>query len=348
MPTPAAKRRRIDEASQTLAKPFRSPFKTPFKPLSKTAATPLSQAHDAAKAVEEECESANGGANDDFVVLTTPLAPKSTNTLLNRSFNSTSTHKLPASFTPRAPTSTARARKFTSPIQTALINADPEVAKLLKEQRELEKELRQVKEELDQAEQARKIERDSAKWSKKREEKGEMEGDEEEIDGELVVLLGKWKGASRMAAEELFGRVRDRVNRYASIRSFSFSVRILEEGSTNCAHSMGGPRAWKEMQKKQAEQRSAWDQEEPAVQYPSDDEDEDANKLEVEKRDLYAEYDIDPETENEKSQRDKGVGDTGELPGQEDEFTMAMMLRTLNVDLDVIGWCRSQQRWSDS
>jgi hypothetical protein len=38
----------------------------------------------------------------------------------------------------------------------------------------------------------------------------------------------------------------------------------------------------------------------------------------MEKRDLYAEYDIEPETENEKSQRAKGVGDTGELPGQED------------------------------
>ncbi len=29
------------------------------------------------------------------------------------------------------------------------------------------------------------------------------------------------------------------------------------------------------------------------------------------------------------------------------EFTMAMMLRTLNVDLDVIGYDREQQRWAD-
>lgn len=59
-----------------------------------------------------------------------------------------------------------------------------------------------MKEELEAAEQARKIERDS--WE--RDPKGE-------VDGELVVLIGKWRGASRQAAEELFGMVRDRVNR---------------------------------------------------------------------------------------------------------------------------------------
>lgn len=121
---------------------------------------------------------------------------------------------------------------------------------------------------------------------------------------------------------------------------------------------MGGPRAWKEMQKKQQEYQTSWDQEEQTNKDNSDDEE---NK-DVEKRDVYAEYGIDLETENEKSQRVKGLGDTGELPGQEDvsplwfdlcwihtdsqqEFTMAMMLRTLNVDLDIVGYDREQQRW---
>jgi hypothetical protein len=31
----------------------------------------------------------------------------------------------------------------------------------------------------------------------------------------------------------------------------------------------------------------------------------------------------------------------------EQEFTMAMMLRTLNVDLDVIGYDKQQQIWVD-
>ena len=59
-----------------------------------------------------------------------------------------------------------------------------------------------MKEELDAAEQARKIETESRK-----------KDPEGEIDGELVELIEKWKGASRQAAEELFGKVRDRVNR---------------------------------------------------------------------------------------------------------------------------------------
>jgi len=191
----------------------------------------------------------------------------------------------------------------------AAFNADPDFAPLLRAQRELEKQLREIKEELDTAEQARKIEAESAK-----------KDPDGEIDEELVGLIEKWKAASRQAAEELFGKVRDRVNR------------------------MGGPRAWKEMQKKQQEFQNSWDQEEQ-TKNDSDEESEETNH--VEKRDLYAEYDFEPETENEKSQRAKGVGDTGELPGQEDEFTIAMMLRTLNVDLDIIGYDREQQRWTD-
>lgn len=60
-----------------------------------------------------------------------------------------------------------------------------------------------MKEELDVVEQARKIEVDS-------ERKGGVGG---EVDGELRGLVRKWKGASRAAAEELFGGVKDRVNR---------------------------------------------------------------------------------------------------------------------------------------
>jgi len=83
---------------------------------------------------------------------------------------------------------------------------------------------------------------------------------------------------------------------------------------------MGGPRAWKEAQKKQQEYQSGWDQEEMNQNNndDNDDDNDDGEKRDVEKRDVYAEYGIDPETENEKSQRAKGVGDTGELPGEED------------------------------
>jgi hypothetical protein len=93
-------------------------------------------------------------------------------------------------------------KSFTSPIAGAAINADPDVAPLLRQQRELEKQLRELKEELDTAQQAKKIEDSSRKKI--------PDGD---IDAELVELTTKWKAASRQAAEELFGQVRDRVNR---------------------------------------------------------------------------------------------------------------------------------------
>jgi Swi5-dependent recombination DNA repair protein 1 len=78
---------------------------------------------------------------------------------------------------------------------------------------------------------------------------------------------------------------------------------------------MGGPRAFKEMQKRQQEFQNGWDQEE---QTNGDPDEADVECNVPEDRDLYAEYDIDEETENEKSQRIKGIGDIGEIPGQED------------------------------
>lgn len=186
MSTPAAKRRRIDAASQTLSKPFRSPFKPPFKSPVKTSAPQ---------------DSSSTAAQSNV-----PLAPKNTNSLLSSISRSPS---LPAPSTSVAtPNRSPRAKKtFSSPVQAAALNADPDIAPLLRAQRELEKRLREVKEELDTAEQARKIEVDSAKKDSC-----------EEIDGELVGLVEKWKAASRQAAEELFGKVRDRVNRSVVLR----------------------------------------------------------------------------------------------------------------------------------
>lgn len=68
----------------------------------------------------------------------------------------------------------------------------------MNKQRALEKQIREVKELIDSAEQARKIEKDAGHG---------------EIDGELLGLTERWRAASRSAAEEMFGGVRDRVNR---------------------------------------------------------------------------------------------------------------------------------------
>ena len=69
------------------------------------------------------------------------------------------------------------------------------------------------------------------------------------------------------------------------------------------------------MQKRQQEWQNGCDQDQENNNDGSDKEGRD-----VEKRDIYAEYGIDPETENERSQRESGIGGTGEEPGQEDVF----------------------------
>lgn len=61
-------------------------------------------------------------------------------------------------------------------------------------------------------------------------------------DEDLIVLIDRWRTASRAAAEELFGSTRDRVNR------------------------MGGVGAWKEREKEAKERTRKWDQEEREAQ----------------------------------------------------------------------------------
>jgi Swi5-dependent recombination DNA repair protein 1 len=186
--TPAAKRRRIEAANNTLQKPFRSPFKTPFKsPLlnRNSPNTPTSASASASASASTLSKPVNSPLS-----LSTPVAT-------------------PIALASRA--SAARAKKtLASPVSSAALNADPDIAPLVKMQRDLERQLKEVKQELEVVEQARKIERDSG------------EGD---IDGELVRLCEKWREASRGAAEELFGKVRDRVNRYVIFRSLELPWR---------------------------------------------------------------------------------------------------------------------------
>jgi Swi5-dependent recombination DNA repair protein 1 len=154
----AAKRRRVEAASHTLSKPFRSPFKAATKP----------------QDVRECSVSASPPATSDE----------------KRPVGLAHTHgRTP--FSP-SPSRTAEPRRWSR----ATFSNEPILNLLLKEERGLERELRELKVELDAVEQARKIEM-------------------KEEDEELVGLIEKWKGAARAAAEEVFRKVSDRVNRYA-------------------------------------------------------------------------------------------------------------------------------------
>jgi len=179
MSSPSAKRRRIDAASHALTKPFRSPLKIPL--------TTYTADNQLAQKLPEPFDTVQPKDGDAGRILDPT--------------------KLRVQPTVTPSRMKAQSKTFLSPILSAKIDADPDIAALIKTQRQLEKELRELKEELDTAEQARRIEFDSQKKNP-----GGV------VDGELSQLILKWRTASRQAAEELFTGVRDRVNRYAGMR----------------------------------------------------------------------------------------------------------------------------------
>ncbi|KFY75091.1 hypothetical protein V499_04901 [Pseudogymnoascus sp. VKM F-103] len=134
-----------------------------------------------------------------------------------------------------------------------------------------------------------------------------------EVDGELLRLIERWKSASRQAADELFGSAKDKINR------------------------MGGPQAWKEMQEKQQEFRNEFN-----AGFEQD------SRGEMDDNDGRSDTDtganIELETHNEREARG-GNDDAEDL--NDKEFTMSMMLRSLNVELEVIGYSKEHQMWID-
>lgn len=290
MSIPAAKRRRTDAASYTLSKPFRSPMKKP--PTAPTIKSPVPLLQDSSDPVQAR-------GND----VTNHLEPAKS--LLQRAATPLRTKAIK--------------NPFSSPISSTTPNADPDIAALIKTQRQLENQLRELKEELDTAEQARRIEADS--------EKKNPGG---AVDRELIQLILKWRAASRQAAEELFTDVRDRVNRYAGTRLPAWR-QIQLRSFLLTLRRMGGPKVWKEMHERQRDFRYGWDTEPP----PQPDSDDDDGR-DAEKRDLYAEYDIDSETANEKEAR--GGNEILEDEGAED-----VILSVLHQEIRLLTCHRSIQ-----
>ncbi|OBT65520.1 hypothetical protein VE03_04955 [Pseudogymnoascus sp. 23342-1-I1] len=134
-----------------------------------------------------------------------------------------------------------------------------------------------------------------------------------EVDGELLRLTERWKAASRQAAEELFGSAKDKINR------------------------MGGPQAWKEMQEKQQEFQNEFN-----AGFGQDREGEMDGDDGRSDTDRGAEIEL--ETQNEIEAR--GGNDASE-DSNDNEFTMSMMLRSLNIELEVIGYSKEYQMWID-
>ncbi|KAI9719383.1 MAG: hypothetical protein M1812_003454 [Candelaria pacifica] len=220
MSTPVTKRRRLNDASHTLSKPFKSPLKTPLLAKGDDAIKHETSQEQPLKGLEGAESHGNRGVIQE-----------------NAS-------------TPSQALEHAASKKIEPNIKylPTLSYEDGDLSSMLKTQRGLESELRNLREEVETFEQAVRIE-----------SSGE--------DDELEKLIHKWRVASREAADEMFTSVRDRVNR------------------------MGGPAAWREMQRNKAEWRSGGFDEPEEKKAGSDDEE----ATDVEKRDLYAEYDIEPD-----------------------------------------------------
>lgn len=157
-------------------------------------------------------------------------------------------------------------------------------------------------------------------------------------DAGLEALTKKWRDATRAAAEEVFATTRDRVN------------------------NMGGIGAWRQSEQRQQEWRQgfrAQDEDEPNL-YESGDEGEDENEeLTPEEREaklIVREQRAEARAEAKKERqwrKDQAAEAEAQKPsrtddgGDDDSFTMDMMLKTLNIDPEMIGWDKEGQRWVD-
>ncbi|SLM33613.1 hypothetical protein LPUS_02138 [Lasallia pustulata] len=176
----------------------------------------------------------------------------------------------PATTTPTRSLALAQ-RSHVSPLTSSLLR-DPHLNSLQKQHSALVSTLSTLRAELDTYIQALKIETSGK-------------------DAELEALIAKWKSASRAAAEEIFGGVKDRVNR------------------------MGGVGAWREREREAKKRFSAWD-EEPAKRDEDEDSDDDKvgskerrNEMESRREELEGMGDGDEREEGVKSAVEDGNDD---------------------------------------
>lgn len=194
MSTPAAKRRRVDAANVTLRKPFHSPL--------------IRRSDDGGPSTTPQQN--NAAPPEDPNSPRSPSAPaippaRSLGALRQTPYRPPSPLKF------RTPIQHGRMkRKVTAAAETAIEDyggdhPDDALLALVKAHRHTAQDavLKDLDRNLEIVRQAKRIEEAS---------EGERPG--EAVDQELRDLVVKWKGASRMAAEELFEIVRERVAKY--------------------------------------------------------------------------------------------------------------------------------------
>ncbi|EME82633.1 uncharacterized protein MYCFIDRAFT_87615 [Pseudocercospora fijiensis CIRAD86] len=154
-------------------------------------------------------------------------------------------------------------------------------------------------------------------------------------DAELEALAEKWRHCSQAVAEELFGTVKERVQR------------------------MGGVAAWREMEKRKYERvhgLGEFAQEEEAEDDADCEFDSQGEELPEEEQEYRKKMKrqakqeaMDAAEEPDQPEADISGGKVQiwqeESSAEDDSFTMDMMLRSLNIDLKVIGYDKAAQKW---
>lgn len=218
--TPAAKRRRVDAANLTLRKPFHSPL--------------IRKPDDGSGGSSKNPEQANA----DTTITTKNAYSHSSSPSRASAIRPARSLGALRQTTSQRPSSSSSPLKFKSPIQRSGVKRTSRVQKttedtaaaaadddddgdhpggsllaLVKAHRHTAQDavLKDLDRKLETVRQAKRIEVAS---------EGERPG--EAVDQALRDLVVKWKGASRVAAEELFEIVRERVAKYVLISPFPF------------------------------------------------------------------------------------------------------------------------------
>ncbi|KAK2875043.1 hypothetical protein FQN49_001822 [Arthroderma sp. PD_2] len=272
----SSKKRRFNEASSILAKPFKSPLRRDL---------------DTNSAASTESTSTDTSEEKSHITSFTQASPCPS---LSPSAPSFSPYTTPPRTTPSKPTSTSQ-----EILASSTITPRARIASLQKEQHGLQSRLSRQRDELDTLNQAIKIV-------------------EQHKATELEMLIRKWRGVSREAAEDLFVSAKDKVNR------------------------MGGVRVYNEKMRKRKMREQEWGGWDDKQDGDRDDDEEVGSDVERELERRKAEVEemvcIQEKEEGEREEQE-------ESEGNEETFTMDMMLKGLHVNLELIGYDKDDQRW---
>ncbi|GME24847.1 hypothetical protein GTA08_BOTSDO09915 [Neofusicoccum parvum] len=232
--------------------------------------------------------------------------------------DSSSDSTLRTLFKSRSSTTLSTPSKAPPFARRAVAPDDPLVAAIRAEeqrQRQLSKQIKELRNELDMLDQALTI----ATSTK---------------DASLEALARKWRDATRSAAEEVFATTKARVD------------------------GMGGISAWRQSEQRQQEWGQGFHAQEPGpdLDKSDDDDGDEDNELTADERGarlLAREQRAEARAEAKKERQWRKKQEEAQKPsstdegGDDDSFTMDMMLKTLNIDPEMIGWDKGGQRWVD-